>query len=87
MRSQTFQNFFRRLAFLLWRESEAPRNILKELIREVENSAGFVRNDARIKAKAWLIGHVSSMGEEDIRLARMHFGYLLPAEWGLRSKQ
>ena len=86
MRPQTFQDFFQRLSFRSWSKSEAPRSILKDLILEVESSAGFVRNDARIKAKAWLISHVSSMGEEDIRLAKMHFGYLLPAEWGLGSK-
>ena len=84
MRSQTFQDFFKRLSFPLWRKSEAPRHILKDLICEVESSAGFVRNEARMKAKTWLIRHVSSMGEEDILLAKLHFDYLLPAEWGLR---
>jgi len=69
------------------RKSDASRHILKDLIREVENSAGYLRNDARVKAKSWLISHVSSMGEEDILMARAHFGYLLPAEWGLRPKQ
>jgi hypothetical protein len=63
-------------------EDETPSNVLKDLIREVENSAGYARNDARAKAKTWLISHASSLDEEDILLARAHFAYLLPAEWG-----
>jgi len=87
MRSQTFRDFLNRLSVPFWRKRETPRHILKDLIREVEKSAGFVRNDARIKAKSWLISHVSSMAAEDILLAKIHFGYLLPAEWGLRPKK
>ena len=64
-------------------ESDAPSRVLQNLIREVENGAGYARNDARAKAKAWLISHASSLEEEDILLAKAHFGYLLPAEWGL----
>jgi drug/metabolite transporter superfamily protein YnfA len=64
-------------------ETETPSHVIKDLIREVENSAGYARNDARAKAKAWLISHVSSLDEEDILLAKAHFGYLLPAEWGV----
>jgi len=64
-------------------ESETPSSVLKDLMREVENSAGYARNDARAKAKTWLISHASSLDEEDIRLAKAHFAYLLPAEWGL----
>jgi hypothetical protein len=41
------------------------------------------RNDVRAKAKAWLIGHVSSLDDEEILLARENFGYLLPAQWDL----
>jgi hypothetical protein len=63
-------------------KSDAPSRILKDLIREVEESVGYARNDARAKTKTWLIGHVSSLDEEDILLAKVHFGYLLPAEWG-----
>jgi len=63
-------------------EGETPSSVLKDLIREVENSAGYARNDARAKAKTWLMSHVSSLDEEDILLAKAHFGYLLPAEWG-----
>ena len=66
-----------------FKEEEAtPSSVLHDLIRKVENSAGYARNDERAKAKAWLILHVSSLDEEDIQLAKAHFGYLLPAEWG-----
>jgi len=63
-------------------EDETPSYVLKNLIREVENSTGYARNDARAKAKTWLMSHVSSLDEEDILLAKAHFGYLLPAGWG-----
>jgi hypothetical protein len=59
-----------------------PSSVLHDLIRKVENSAGYDRNDERAKAKAWLLSHASSLDEEDILLAKAHFGYLLPAEWG-----
>jgi len=63
-------------------EGETPSRVLTDLIREVESSAGYARNDARAKAKAWLISHVTTLDQEDIQLAKAHFGYLLPAEWG-----
>jgi hypothetical protein len=63
-------------------ENETPSSILEGLIREVNDSAGYARNDARAKAKTWLVSHVSSLNEEDILLAKTHFGYLLPAGWG-----
>jgi hypothetical protein len=63
-------------------KSDEPSRVLKDLIHEVEESVGYARNDARAKTKTWLIGHVSSLDEEDILLARVHFGYLLPPEWG-----
>lgn len=63
-------------------ESETPSRVLKELIDEVESSAGYARNDARAKTKTWLISHVSFLDKEDILLAKAHFGYLLPAGWG-----
>ena len=66
-----------------WSGRSASSNVLKELIREVEGSAGYARNDVRAKAKTWLIGHVSSLDDNDISLARENFGYLLPAQWGL----
>jgi hypothetical protein len=58
---------------------------LSSLIRKVELSVGYARNDARVKAKAWLVNHVSAMGQEDILLARTHFGYLLPVGWGAQK--
>ena len=64
-------------------EEETPSSILDKLIREVEESSGAARSEARAKAKAWLLDHVTAMDHEEIELARTHFGYLLPAEWGL----
>ena len=66
-------------------KGEAPSRVLKNLIQEVEESSGYTRNDARAKAKAWLEGNVTSLGENEIFLARTHFSYLLPAEWGARA--
>ena len=63
-------------------DAETPSSVLKDLIREVENTAGYARNDARAKAKQWLMTNASSLDEEDILLAKAHFGYLLPPEWG-----
>ena len=73
---------WKRLLSFVWKGSKAPSHVLKGLIREVESSVGYARNDVRAKAKTWLIDHVSSLDAEDILLARNHFGYLLPAEWG-----
>ena len=64
---------------------ETPSSVLKNLIREVEESSGYTRNDARAKAKAWLVGNVTSLGDNEILLAKTHFSYLLPSEWGLRQ--
>jgi len=83
MKAQAFRNFLERWSFPFWKNSEAPSSALKDLIREVESCTGYARNDARAKAKTWLVGHVSSLSEEDILLAKTHFGYLLPLEWGL----
>jgi len=63
-------------------DAETPSSVLKALISEVENAAGYARNDARAKAKKWLVAHASRLDEEDILLAKAHFGYLLPADWG-----
>jgi hypothetical protein len=65
-------------------ENEAS-GVLRELIHKVESSTGYDRNDERAKAKAWLITHAAFLDEEDILLAKAHFGYLLPAEWGFQS--
>jgi hypothetical protein len=66
-------------------EEKEAAGVLRELIRRVESSAGYARNDERAKAKAWLITHADFLDEEDILLAKTHFGYLLPAEWGFPS--
>ena len=87
MKAQTFRNFLERLSSPFWRETEVFSSVLKDLIREVEGSEVCARNDARAKAKNWLISHVSSLGEEDILLAKAHLGYLLPAEWGVKPKR
>jgi len=63
-------------------EVDAPARVLHDLIQEVESSTGYARNDARAKAKLWLIDHAAALDEEDRVLARTHFGYLLPASWG-----
>ena len=64
-------------------DEDSPSCVLKELIHEVESSAGYARNDARAKAKAWLLSHASALDEEDILLAKTHFGYMLPTGWGV----
>jgi hypothetical protein len=63
----------------------ASSESLQGLIREVDASVGYARNDARAKAKAWLVSHASTMGQEDILLAHTHFGYLLPVGWGTQK--
>ena len=65
-------------------EDETPSSVLHALIHEVEISAGNARTDARVRAKAWLLSHAAALDEEDIQLARTHFGYMLPAGWGGR---
>lgn len=68
-------------------EEDAPSMILKSLISEVESSAGYARNDARSKAKQWIISHASSLDENDVQLANTHFGYMLPAGWDRARKE
>jgi hypothetical protein len=63
-------------------DSGAPSRILTDLIHEIAVTSGSARTDARAKAKIWLVDHVSSLDEEDVRLAKAQFGYLLPANWG-----
>jgi hypothetical protein len=63
-------------------EAESASSVLRELIREVEASAGNGRTEARARAKAWLLDHADALDPEDVELARAHFGYLLPAGWG-----
>lgn len=64
---------------------ETLSSTLNNLIHEVEESSGDDRTEARAKAKAWLVSHVSDMDDEEILLARTHFGYLLPYRWGLSN--
>jgi len=66
-------------------KGEPPSMVLSKLIREVEESTGYTRSDARAKAKTWLVDNVTSLGENDILLAKSHFSYLLPSEWGARA--
>jgi hypothetical protein len=66
-------------------KGDVPFRVLNNLIREVEESAGYARNDARAKAKAWLEGNVTSLGENEIVLAKTHFSYLLPTDWGAKA--
>jgi hypothetical protein len=56
--------------------------ILRGLIREDEGAVGYGRNDVRAKAKEWLMTHEESLAARDVLLARDHFGYLLPPNWG-----
>jgi hypothetical protein len=56
--------------------------ILRSLIREDEGTKGYDRNGVRAKAKEWLITHGANLAAQDVLLARAHFGYLLPANWG-----
>ncbi len=65
-------------------KSRTSCGALRDLIREDESAVGYDRNAVRAKAKKWLIAHGSSLGAEDILLARDHFGYLLPMGWGGR---
>ncbi|MCE0484545.1 MAG: hypothetical protein LV479_09940 [Methylacidiphilales bacterium] len=68
-------------------DEDAPSFILQALIRDVEESEGFARNEARARAKTWLLDHVSLLNEEEIHLAEAHFGYMLPAGWGHPSER
>jgi hypothetical protein len=68
-----------------WQNRMKRASVLEDLIRGVEESSGLDRTHARAEAKAWLISHVASMNRYDIEVARSHFGYLLPANWGMAS--
>ena len=57
--------------------------ILRGLIHEDESTLGYERNDVRAKAKKWLLTQGGkTLAARDVLLARDHFGYLLPANWG-----
>jgi hypothetical protein len=69
----------------LWslvKEGSISSGILRTLIIEDQCAEGYARNDVRAKAKSWLIDHGSSLAAKDVLLAKDHFGYLLPDEWG-----
>jgi hypothetical protein len=72
----TFQRLWTRMA-----SRSVSSGILQGLISEVERTSGYARNDVRAKAKSWLLKHNSSLTAEDVLLAELHFGYLLPAGW------
>jgi hypothetical protein len=67
-------------------EAHSASAVLKSLIREVEESSISNRPAARTKASKWLVSHVASLDEEDVVLARTHFGYLLPAHWNEKAE-
>lgn len=56
--------------------------ILRALIHEEKTTLGYERNDVRAKAKKWLMTYGETLARRDVLLARDHFGYLLPANWG-----
>lgn len=68
-------------AWIFLKEGKVSSGALRGLIIEVDSSEGYARNDARAKAKTWLISHVSTLAAKDILLAEAHFGYLLPVGW------
>jgi hypothetical protein len=63
-------------------KAHSTSGILRGLIREDEGAVGYDRNDVRAKAKKWLITHGETLAARDVLLAKDHFGYLLPANWG-----
>ncbi len=66
----------------VFEKSRTSSAVLRGLIHEDESTSGYGRNDVRAKAKEWLITHGKTLAAPDILLARDHFGYLLPANWG-----
>jgi hypothetical protein len=84
MKLETLLFYWKSLLDRLSKTGRVPSIALQGLIRDVEESSGYSRNDARAKAKAWLLSHVSSMNQTDIAFAREHFAYLLPVGWGHR---
>lgn len=89
IRNGTFMNldFFRscwkRLVNLFPKKGVPTSNALRDLIRGVDESSGYARNEARALAKTWLLGHVSNLNHRDIVFAKEQLGYLLPAGWGV----
>ena len=81
MNRPSFRTIWNRLNSL-WGEGRTSSGILRRLIHEEETTLGYERNDVRAKAKKWLINHGETLAARDVILARDHFGYLLPANWG-----
>ena len=79
--NQPFRTIWNRLKSLFG-EGRTSSGILRGLIHEEETTLGYKRNDVRAKAKKWLITHGEPLAARDVLLARDHFGYLLPANWG-----
>jgi hypothetical protein len=77
-----FRSHWRRLLDAIPKEGVTSSDALRELVRGVEESSGYARNEARAIAKTWLLGHVSTLNQRDIDFAREQLGYLLPAGWG-----
>jgi hypothetical protein len=83
MNFDSWRSGWKRLASLFPKSRVPSSHALRELIREVNESSGYARNEARAQAKTWLLGHVSTLSRGDILFAREQLGYLLPAGWGV----
>ncbi len=81
MNQPAFRTIWKNLKSLLG-EGRTSSRILRGLIHEEETTLGYERNDVRAKAKQWLLTHGETLAARDVLLARDHFGYLLPANWG-----
>ena len=66
----------------LFPKARSSSGILRGLIREDEVAVGYDRNHVRAKAKKWLLSNGETLAARDVLLARDHFGYLLPDNWG-----
>ncbi len=74
---------WKRLLNVFSKNGTPSSSALRELIRGVDESSGYARNEARAQAKTWLLGHASTLRRGDILFAREQLGYLLPAGWGV----
>jgi hypothetical protein len=81
MNPSALRAFWNRLK-RLFGEGRTSSGILRGLIHEDESTLGYERNDVRAKAKKWLVMHGKTLAAQDVLLAREHFGYLLPTNWG-----
>jgi len=83
MKLDPFRSGWKRLMNLFPKKGVPSSNALRDLIRGVDESSGYARNEARAQAKTWLLGHVSTLNQRDIVFAKEQLGYLLPAGWGM----